>query len=315
MLTQRNKYRVHCRPMTMFVLGMALFGAMCNSASAAEAGKSGNVYTNGQEGVQGASLPPKGVYLRWYNLYYDTDTTKDAQGKAQNVGMQVGVFATVPRIIWTTPKKMLGGDVIFAGLVPITYQDARIDASNVHQHAAHLGDVDVSTLLAWHGKRYDLAAGADWVLPTGAWDANSAVKPGNDEFTIMPDLGGTYYFDAQRKWNASVLARFEYHTAKRKQDIHMGDDMHFEWGAARDLNKPGMKLGAAGYAQWKVTDDSGKDVTWTPTAHDRVFAAGPELDMPLPRTPYQMQMRGEVEFGARSRTAGEVLSVVFTRRM
>lgn len=315
MLTQCNKDRVHCRPMTKFVLGMALLGAACNFAAAAEAGKSGNQYTPGLEGVQGASLPPQGVYLRWYNLYYDTDTTKDAQGKAQNVGMQIGAFATVPRLIWVTPQKLLGGDVVFAGLVPITYQDVRVNASNVHQHAAHLGDVDITSLLAWHGKHYDLAAGVDWILPTGAWNADSSVKPGGDEYTIMPDLGGTYYFDAKHKWNAGALARFEYHTNKRHQDIHMGDDLHIEWGAARDLNKPGMKLGAAGYTQWKVTDDSGKDVTWTPTAHDRVFAAGPELDMPLPRTPYQMQMRGEIEFGARSRTAGEVLSVVFTKRM
>jgi len=56
-------------------------------------------------------------------------------------------------------------------------------------------------------------------------------------------------------------------------------------------------------------------VTWTPTAHDRVFAAGPELDMPLPRTHFQMQMRGEIEFGARSRTAGEILNLTLTRRM
>jgi len=280
----------------------------------AQTGKSGNQYHNGLEGIQGASLPPAGVYLRWYNFYYDADTTKDASGKAQNVDLQVGAFATVPRIVWVTPKTFAKGDVVFAGLVPGTYEDVKIGAAGVNQHAAHLGDVDLTTLLAWHGKQWDLAAGSDWILPTGAWDATSQVKPGSDEFTIMPDLGGTYYID-KRKWDASVLARFEYHTAQRHKNIQMGDDMHFEWGVARVLKYPGVQLGAAGYAQWKVTDDSGKEVTWTPSAHDRVFAAGPELDMPLPKTPYLMQMRGEVEFGARSRTAGEVFNVTFVRRM
>jgi len=214
-------------------IGAICIGIFCSYPGIAQTGKAGNQYTNGLEGVQGATLPPPGVYLRWYNLYYDADTSKDANGHAQNIGMQVGAFATVPRMIWVTPKKLLGGEVAFAGLVPVTYQDVKVAASNLNQHAAHIGDVDISTLLAWHDKRYDLAAGADWILPTGAWDATSAVKPGGDEYTIMPDLGGTYYFDAKRTWNAGALARFEYHTSKRHQDIHMGDDMHFEWGAAR----------------------------------------------------------------------------------
>ncbi len=295
---------------------VVLAGLVLSLSGMAQVGKSGNQYHNGLEGVQGASVPPTpGVYLRWYNFYYSADTTKDANGKAQNVGLQVGAFATVPRIVWVTPKKLAKGDVVFAALIPGTYEDVKIGAADVNQHAAHLGDVDLTTLLAWHGKQWDLAAGSDWILPTGAWDATSQVKPGSDEYTIMPDLGGTYYFDKNKKWNAGALARFEYHTAQRHQDIHMGDDMHLEWGAARALKHPGVQLGAAGYAQWKVTDDSGRNVTWTPTAHDRVFAAGPELDMPLPRTPYLMQMRGEIEFGARSRTAGEVINLTFVRRM
>lgn len=305
-------WRASRRALSAGACCLALLGA---TLSGAQTGKSGNQYTNGMEGIDGASIPPAGVYLRWYNLYYDADTEKDAAGKAENLNFQAGVFATVPRMIWVTPKKFLGGDVTLAALVPITYQDVKIGAASIHQHAAHIGDVDATTLLAWHGKRYDLAAGSDWILPSGAWDATSVVKPGGDEFTIMPDLGGVYYFDQKHVYDLSVLSRFEYHTDKRHQDIHMGDDMHFEWGAARALKTPGVKVGAAGYAQWKVTDDTGKDVTWTGTAHDRVFAAGPELVMPLPHSHYLMQMRGEVEFGARSRTAGEVLNLTFVRKM
>ena len=80
-------------------------GLVFSLAVMAQSGKAGNQYHNGLEGVQGASLPPAGVYLRWYNFYYNADTTKDARGKAQNVDLQVGAFATVPRIVWVTPKK------------------------------------------------------------------------------------------------------------------------------------------------------------------------------------------------------------------
>ena len=38
------------------------------------------------------------------------------------------------------------------------------------------------------------------------------------------------------------------------------------------------------------------------------------MDAPLPGTEIHMQMRGEVEFGARSRTAGEAICVILTRR-
>jgi hypothetical protein len=277
-------------------------------------GKSGNQYVNGAEGVKGPTIPPPGTYLRWYNYNYDANTIKDANGNPLPDDLNVKVIASIPRLIWVSPQKPLKGNMVASVLIPITYGDVRVGVANYDQHATHLGDLQFTTLLAWHGKRYDLAGGSDWFLPTGAWNATSHVKLGSDEYTIMPDLGVTYYLDSQRKWNASVLARFEYHTEKLDQNIHMGDDFHFEWAAARALGKKGVELGATGYAQWKVTDDTGTGVTWAGTDHDRVFSAGPELDAPLPGTKIHMQMRGEIEFGARSRTEGEAICVILTRR-
>jgi len=306
-----DSFRSITRWTTAAAFCLALVGS---TVASSQSGQKGNQYVNGLEGIDGASLPPAGLYLRWYNLYYNTDVDNDAAGKAEPINLQVGVFATVPRMIWVTPKKIAGGDVIFAGLVPITYQTVKIGAASIADHGTHLGDVDLTTLLAWHPKRADLAAGADWILPTGAWSATSQVKPGGDEYTIMPDLGAVYYFDKNKVNDLSVLARFEYHTNKRHQDVHMGDDLHFEWGAAHVV-KPGFKAGVSGYAQWKVTDDTGKDVSWVGTDHDRVFAAGPELMLPLPHSHFMANIRGGAEFGARSRTAGQYFTLILTKRM
>ena len=94
----------------------------------------------------------------------------------------------------------------------------------------------------------------------------------------------------------------------------MGNDFHFEWGMGHSLHK-GIMVGPAGYAQWRVSDDSGSAVTWNPQAHGRVFAIGPEVIMPLPGTQFLAEFRGLAQFGARSHTQGTAVYITLTKRI
>jgi hypothetical protein len=59
-------------------ISVAILGILCSHPDTAQTGKAGNQYTNSMESVQRATLLPPGVYPRWYNFYYDADTSKDA---------------------------------------------------------------------------------------------------------------------------------------------------------------------------------------------------------------------------------------------
>jgi hypothetical protein len=135
-----------------------------------------------------------------------------------------------------------------------------------------------------------------------------------NEFTI----GSTLYLDQKKSWSAAATFGLEFHTDKSGTNIHVGDLGTVEGGLGRTFYKKVsgpipviMNLGLVGYAQFKVTGDSGSDI---PPAlrglKDRVFALGPEFNIFIPKTRLTLLARYEPEFGARNRTEGQ--TILFT---
>ena len=67
-------------------------------------------YVPGVEGIKGATLPPPGLWLRDYNVFYYADTLNDPNGnKVNGVDAKAFIYANVPRLLWITDTKVLGG--------------------------------------------------------------------------------------------------------------------------------------------------------------------------------------------------------------
>ncbi len=67
-------------------------------------------YVPGSEGIKGAALPPPGVYFRDYNDFYWADQVNDSSGNNLHVpNFDVFTYANIPRVIWITDTKVLGG--------------------------------------------------------------------------------------------------------------------------------------------------------------------------------------------------------------
>ena len=81
-------------------LAPALLGAFfCASAGLAQAQPSFNGhYPIGVEGLKGGSLPPPGLYLRDYNLFYWADRLNDAHSGAVPADFKAFVYAQAPRV-------------------------------------------------------------------------------------------------------------------------------------------------------------------------------------------------------------------------
>jgi len=135
-----------------------------------------------------------------------------------------------------------------------------------------------------------------------------------NEFTI----GSTVHLDQKKLWSAAANFGFEVHSDKKGTNIHVGDLGTIEGGLGRTFYKKAkgpipiiMNVGAAGYAQFKITGDSGSDI---PPAlrgfKDRVFALGPEFNIFIPGPRLTLLARYEPEFGARVHTQGQ--TVVFS---
>jgi hypothetical protein len=286
-------------------LGFA--GTFFGMASAGETGH----YVNGVEGIKASTLPPPGFYYRMYNVYYDADEIMDEDGDALDVGLDVHVYALVNRFVWISDIKMLGADFGADVIIPLVYTDLEIKAFDVDDDEFGLGDIAIEPfVLSWHGARYDASFGLAVYVPTG--ETAEPASPGKDFWTGLVTLGGTYYFDVEKTWSASILSRYEIHSEKDETDVRPGNDFHFEWGIGKTLAKI-WDVGLAGYCQWQVTDDSGSDVEWDKGVHDRVFAVGPEVTVFIPPARSFLSLRSLWEFGAKDRTEGQVIALTLTK--
>jgi len=270
-------------------------------------------YVNGLEGIKAATVPGPGLYYKIYNLLYNADELTDKDGNELDVNFDVSVFATAHRLIWVSPIKILGADYVADATIPFIYTDIEVKATGISDKAFALGDICIEPLsLCWHGSRYDAAFGLAAYLPVGKYDQNDAASPGKDFWTGMLTLGGTYYFDIKKTWSGSILSRYEIHSKKSKSDVKPGNDFHFEWGIGKTLAK-NWDVGLAGYCQWQVTDDSGSDVSWDKSVHDRVWATGPEVSTFLPSLKFGISLRGLREFDAVDRSEGYVIDLNLTK--
>jgi hypothetical protein len=270
-------------------------------------------YVNGVEGIKAATLPPPGFYYRLYNVFYNADEYNDEDGDGLDMDFEVSVYAMVNRFIWITNKKILGADFGADIIIPLVYTDIEIKGTPVDDDGFGLGDITVEPFdLSWHGPRYDASFALAVYIPTGEYDKNEPASPGRDMWTGMITLGGTYYFDVDKTWSASILSRYEIHSAKDETDVTLGNDFHFEWGLGKTLAKI-WDVGLAGYCHWQVTDDSGSDVVWDKSVHDEVYAVGPEVSVFIPPSTLFVSLRSLWEFNAKDRSEGNVTTLTLTK--
>ena len=284
--------------LTLVVL--LVVGMLTCSAVWAETGH----YPLGSEGIKAATLPPPGLYLKNYISYYSSNDSKGSDGSADGASVDVEALAVVPRLIWMTDTEILGAQYGMDALVPFIYTDVEIGAANIKDNDFCYGDMFVEPIdLAWHGERYDAATAFGIWIPTGKYDKNNPATPGKDFWTYMFTLGATYYLDEEKTLSASALSRYEIHSEKDHSDVQPGRNLVLEWGVGKAVN-PTTEVGVAGYAQWQITDDSGKDVTWDKSVHDRVAAVGPEVTMMLPDVKWFISLRSMCEFATVDRSDG-----------
>ena len=270
-------------------------------------------YPPGAEGIKAATIPGPGKYLKWYNFYYEADQLKDGNGNTAPGEFDVEAFAAAPRLIWITEKKIFGADYGWDILVPLIYTDLEIPGAGISNSHAGIGDIYVEPFLfGWHGDRYDAVAAAGVWAPTGDFDLDNPANAGKDFWTGMFTLGATRYLGCDKQWSVSALGRYETNSERSKIAIRPGDDFHIEWGIARNFNKI-WDVGASGYMNWQVTDDSGADITYDPSIRDQFFSAGPEVQYFYEPASLFLQLRYQFEFGAEDRPQGRNLVFSFVK--
>ena len=265
-------------------------------------------------GLENGTQPPPGLYLGSLAWVYPTDTVKDNNGNSIKLPGSLTSTAEIILVNLVTNYKLFGANIGASAGFPFIKNRIQTDSLDLSTSFAYT-DMFLGVNLGWHFKRADVMAGYNLYIPTGTFSPggndNTGLGMWGNEFTI----GSTVYLDQKKLWNAAGTFALEFNTDKSGTNIQVGDLGTVSWGLGRTFYKKVsgpipliMNLGAAGYAQFKVTGDSGSDI---PPAlrgfKDRVFALGPEFNIYIPKPRLTFLVRYEPEFGARVRTQGQTV--------
>ncbi len=271
-------------------------------------------YVPGVEGIKGATLPPPGFWLRDYNVAYYSDTLNGPNGSQVNgVDAKAFVYANVPRLLWITDTKVLGGYLGLDALVPLQYTDLNISAGphNIIDHGTFgIGDAFVEGTWSAHPKQFDLALGYGVWAPTGNTEAPPTTRAGLGYWTHMFTAGATWYIDNDKRWALSALNRYELSTEKEDTEQIPGQAYTLEWGASYGVTKT-VDVGAAGYYQQQVNPTSGS--AWSD--RNRVAAVGPEISAFFPKYMLGVSFRYDYEFMAENRLQGHTFTLTITKKL
>ena len=191
------------------------------------------------------------------------------------------LFIDANILTWTSPFKILGANYGLNLIVPFAIVDASGSASlqpvlSLPGRTTELpsavnaggstkgsiGDIYVEPLnLGWHFKQFDAMLSSGLFAPSGPYNADAKLNVGFGHWTGVFGLGGVAYADVENTWSLSIYSHYLLYASQIGRNYTLSNVVPFEWGAAKTINLNGdiikqVTIGAIGYAQWQVTNNS-----------------------------------------------------------
>ena len=283
----------------------------------------------GDFGIQSGTQPSPGFYAALFYYRYDTDTIKNRDGNRiqpfPGTPGSVAMTAVAPIAWYVSKTKVLGAN--YGAMVVLPFANASLAApAFTLQRTADTGAADMLLRpldLGWHPTRADIAAGFQMYLPTGRYEAGGSDNLGKGMWSYEPFVGTTVYFDEGRTTSLATTAYWEFHSGKEDSDVKVGQLLTLQGGAGKSFLGGGLILGAAYYAQWKLTEDDlaqfvlpgGTPILVAFPGKHRVAAFGPDVTLPVASKSKLfalVNIRYLWEMGARLKTEGDTLVVTAT---
>jgi len=275
-------------------------------------------YVPGIEGIECATLPPPGWYFRDYNVFYLGELLDNGAG--HNVApqnFQAMVYATVPRLIYISDIKVLGGylggDVVLP-FVYSSYRNAPGPNGLISGSTFGMGDFYGESTLSWHPGAFDIGSALGFWAPTGNSSGPPQTQPGNGYYTPELTLGVTYHIDEQKTWAISALNRYEFCNSEYNHTgVTPGQAWTLEWGISKKVIKT-IDVGLVGYYQQRITASTGDEpLAQELFPYSRVAAVGPEVNVFCPSMKLWTSLRYNYEFMAENRVQGHTFALVLTK--
>jgi hypothetical protein len=285
----------------------------------------------GDFGVQSGTQPGPGFYAAFFYYRYSADTLKDRNGDTVTLSPgspgNLGIDAYAPILWYVSKHKVLGANYGAMAVVPWANGALEAPIFGLDQKTGtHFADMYIRPIdLGWHARKADITAGFGFYPPTGHYLDGGSDNTGKGMWTYEPFVGATLYLDEKKTFSLATNAFWEFHGTKKDSDTRVGQILTFEGGLGKSYLGGGLVLGAAYYAQWKVTADdlgvalelpSGETIgPGLSNSKHSVFALGPDatLAVATKKKLYALvNIRYLWEMGARTKTQGQTLTITAT---
>jgi hypothetical protein len=277
----------------------------------------GSENLRGDYGMKSGSQGPPGFYLGDVFYFYRTDTIKNLSGDSLPKSPYVDIFGNIILSSYVTKEKILGANYAFTVALPILNAELALPSLDLGSETWGLGDMYIKPLeLGWHFKHADAIAGYAFMAPTGRYSVSAKDNTGLGMWSNEFSAGTTIYFDQGRKWHAAATGFYEIHTSKQDLDAKTGNVFTLEGGTGRAFLQGYANAGLAYVGQWKVTKDTGADVS--PLVQGKkgsMFALGPEMNIPVSKKGIFLGFKYLFDVRSRLATSGNyaVVSLTYVR--
>lgn len=238
----------------------------------------------GDFGLRAATQPAPRFYFAPFYANYSTNTIRNRDGDKLNTGGSISVNVITPLAWYVTNLTVLGASYSVMAALPLqsnALEAPLLDSLKLTTKFA-LGDLYVQPVnLGWHFARADVMAGVGVYVPTGKYTAGASDNSGLGMWSYELFGGATVFFDRDKTWSIAALGFFETHGKKKDTDVKVGDVLTVEGGVGKTFLGGGGMIGAAYFAQWKLSADELGPLP-NPFGKARTYGIGPELQLPVP---------------------------------
>ena len=278
---------------------------------------------NGIEDVYTGFLPPPGVHLLNYMVYYDGQSIRDAKGD-KIPGADVTMVADAVRILYVSKLQILGGSVAWHAVLPMVHKDITLPAPyNVNENLSGMGDMYLSPIIiGWNlPEDFHVAAGIDVILPTGEYDRDKLFADGSGAPTGNPNIGSHHYtFEPVLAFTKifgemglvlDTKLMYDMHTEEEDTQIKTGDQFHTDFAATMPVDPAiPLRVGANGYYFMSVTQDQRNGEDFSTNSKEHVFAIGPMARYDFAQTT-SLSLKVQFEQDAHNRPQGDAVWLKF----
>ena len=267
-------------------------------------------YIPGFGGLNAGTQAPPGVTYANHFIWYPSTKFKDQNGDKAPINFDLDLLVDLNLLAYTTKAKFLGASYGMAVAVPIVNTPVSLPRLGLGVSPTGVGDLYVEPInLGWKLKKADVKAAYGFSAPTGRFDSNGTETTTTDYWGHQLTFASNIYLTPDKLTHVSINSNWEFHQKKRHEDLKVGNNATFEGGVGKvfvkNQGKQLIQVGAVGYAEFQLTNDSGSAVpALTADNKDRVFALGAEFGVILPTKKFNFMVRVLPEFGARNRTQG-----------